>query len=153
MSDIPESLFRQLHGRAPTESDRRRLVAVRGALGLSEHDELWPVLMALDHYSQVSRHAESVVVKALEDFEDRLRRAGEDIPAAVAQSVSGAAGNSGRMPRQILLGVALAGILVGGLVGGMAGNALAWNRAAESGLCATAPERLSDGRVACFVRQ
>ena len=55
MTGFPEDLFTQIYRRAPTEDDRARLMAVKAALGLSSRDELWPVLMVLDHYDRAIR--------------------------------------------------------------------------------------------------
>lgn len=63
MSDtFPETLFEQLYRRAPTSADRRRLLDVKSALRLSEHDELWPLIMTLDHYSVIISTAENKIV-------------------------------------------------------------------------------------------
>jgi len=52
-NEIPLTLFQTLYNRAPTEADRQRLLAVKVGLGLSDRDELWPVIMVFDHYMLV----------------------------------------------------------------------------------------------------
>jgi uncharacterized protein YneF (UPF0154 family) len=49
--EIPETLFEIIYNRAPTDADRKRLRGVKTGLGLSDRDELWAIIMVLDHYA------------------------------------------------------------------------------------------------------
>ena len=72
MAEIPETLFAQIYGRATTAADRERLVRVKAGLGLAEQDELWPVLMVLDHYSATTTAARGEILKALANMPGTL---------------------------------------------------------------------------------
>jgi len=90
MSDtIPETLFEQLYRRALTAADRRRLLDVKSALRLSDHDELWPLIMTLDHYSVIISAAENKIIHV---FAEQLA----DIEAAVKASETAAIRNANR---------------------------------------------------------
>jgi hypothetical protein len=47
-----ETLFQQIYEREPTEEDRRRLLATQKAMGLSDDDPTWAMVIAFDYYSQ-----------------------------------------------------------------------------------------------------
>jgi hypothetical protein len=63
MPDFPEDLFEQIYRRAPTKADRARLIGVKAALGLSDRDELWPLIVVFDHYSQTVEHTRYALVE------------------------------------------------------------------------------------------
>ena len=96
MPDFPEDLFEQIYRRAPTKADRAHLIMVKAALGLSDRDELWPLLLVLDKYSQTFEYAGDYVVKEVSSefskFEQTLRKASAlaDTQArrAVAEAIS-----------------------------------------------------------------
>jgi hypothetical protein len=50
-----EDAFTKLVGRQPSEEQRERLYRVRDALGLSDNDAFWSIIMALDHYDSLFR--------------------------------------------------------------------------------------------------
>lgn len=52
MPKYPENLFAQIYERASTKAERARLMRIKAALGLSDRDEFWPLLLVLDHYLQ-----------------------------------------------------------------------------------------------------
>lgn len=88
MPEFPEELFSQLYRRAPTDVDRDRLLSVKASLGLSARDELWPLILALDHYTSTSQAARSATVKeakyVIEALKEIPQKAGP-IAAAEAQ--------------------------------------------------------------------
>ena len=47
-----ETLFQQIYDRQPSDEDRRRLLAAQKAMGLSDDDATWSMLIAFDFYSQ-----------------------------------------------------------------------------------------------------
>lgn len=73
MSEIPEDLFAQLYRRAPTDADRDRLISVKAALGLSTRDEMWPVIITLDHYAAANQAARSATIKEIKSVIDTLK--------------------------------------------------------------------------------
>lgn len=83
MSDtIPESLFEQLRNRTPTDDDRRRLLAVKASMGLSDRDEMWPVIITLDHYAAANQSARKVIVEALKELPDDMKQAMKNVEQA-----------------------------------------------------------------------
>ena len=76
MTDFPEDLFQQLYKRAPNDTDRDRLIAVKAGLGLSPRDEMWPVIMTLDHYAATNQSARNATIKEMRLVLDALK----DIP-------------------------------------------------------------------------
>ena len=87
MTDIPEDLFTLIYRRAPTEQDRARLLAVKAGLGLSPRDEMWPVMLVLDHYERTIRSGRTATLRDVERVLDALKsvpdRAG---PIATAEA-------------------------------------------------------------------
>ena len=65
MTELPDDLFQQLSRRAPTQADKDRLMGVKASLGLSARDELWPVIMTLDHYASANQSARSTMIKEM----------------------------------------------------------------------------------------
>lgn len=96
MPDFPEDLFEQIYRRAPTKADCAHLIRVKAALGLSDRDELWPLLLVLDKYSQTFEYAGDYVVKEvsskLNKFEQTLGKsaalADTQARRAVAEAIS-----------------------------------------------------------------
>lgn len=99
MTDIPDDLFQQVYNRAPTDSDRNRLLGVKATLGLSSRDELWPLIITLDHYSMVQQTARIKIQKqaetVLEAIKDVPKQAGPvaeiEAQRAVAKMIDSAA--------------------------------------------------------------
>jgi hypothetical protein len=96
MPKFPEDLFEQIYRRAPTKADRARLIGVKAALGLSDRDELWPLILVFDHYCQTVEHARYALVydirNAIVKHANILKQAGAltDTQArrAVAEAIS-----------------------------------------------------------------
>jgi hypothetical protein len=171
MTDLPATLFEQVYGRAATAADRERLVRVKAGLGLSEQDELWPVLMVLDHYSATTTAARADILTALAtlpgnlnaSMRDMEKAAGRRAEAAVAQAVAAGVENLSRIVVERTLTTAenmsarqkiVAGI-VGGLIAmlfmvfGGAGTYLYMS--SEVGICAEPPGIAKNGRWVCYV--
>lgn len=69
-----ESLFQAIYNRAPDDNDRRRLLAAQKAMGLSDNDEMWPVIITLDHYSCQIMANGNRNVKTLDEHFKRMQR-------------------------------------------------------------------------------
>jgi hypothetical protein len=72
---FPESLFDVIHGRAPSASERMRLLRVKTALGLGDNDEIWPVFLTLDTYAVAMAHARDDILTAVKGMPDRITAA------------------------------------------------------------------------------
>lgn len=83
--EFPLDLFERVYRRAPSDTDRNRLLNVKLGLGLSDRDELWPVIMTLDHYTKVNNSARIEIVKAVEGLPDQLKAAVVGTQAAAAE--------------------------------------------------------------------
>ena len=173
MAEIPETLFQQLYGRAMTAADRERLVRIKAGLGLSEQDELWPVLMVLDHYSATTTAARGEILKALANmpstFDASMQAmeasAGRRAEAAVAQSVTDGVEKLSRLVvertlktaeditarQKISAGLAGALLALGFMAVGGSGTYL--YLAGHVGICAEPPGTSSTGRSACYVEE
>jgi hypothetical protein len=87
MTDFPEDLFSQLYKRTPGEADRERLTSVKAALGLSSRDEMWPVIMVLDHYNRTISAGRSATVKEVKELLQSLKAVSESAgPIAEAEA-------------------------------------------------------------------
>lgn len=87
MTDFPDDLFQQLYRRAPNDADRDRLIAVKAGLGLSPRDEMWPVIMTLDHYAAANQSARNATVKEIHVILDVLKEIPEKAgPIASAEA-------------------------------------------------------------------
>jgi hypothetical protein len=171
MPDVPKTLFQQIYGRAMTQADRDRLLRVKGGLGLSERDELWPILMALDEYSATTSAARAEIVQLLTSLPITMqatlseveKSAGRRAETAVARVVEQAVENLSRTvvnrtqataehisARQKII-AALAGAvlaLIFALAGG-AGTYLFLDQ--QIGLCTEGPFNVFGGRTGCYV--
>ena len=168
---LPQALFRQIYRRSADDADRERLLGVKAALGLSDHDELWPVLMALDHYSATTRAARRDILAALKAVPENVQHiiaqaekaAHRGAEIAVAASIERGADRIARIvvshsartietisTRQKIIAASIAGLLALVFVG--IGAALAWLYLhGQVGVCGEAPVRLEGGHVVCFV--
>lgn len=171
MSDaIPETLFEQLYRRDLTAADRRRLLDVKSALRLSDHDELWPLIMTLDHYSVIICAAEKKIIKVFAE-----QRA--DVEAAVKASELAATRNANRAvagavvhgvellcsmvakrsettadrtsKRQLITAATIGG-LVALLIFGLGAAGAYYFIDSIFGICTGDTFMLSDGRSGCF---
>lgn len=82
--EFPETLFELIYRRAPSDSDRARLRDVRAGLGLSDRDEIWPVLMTLDHYALANAAARREIVRAVDSLPGQVTAAVAGVEKAVA---------------------------------------------------------------------
>lgn len=172
MTDIPEDLFTQIYRRAPTEQDRSRLLAVKAGLGLSPRDEMWPVMLVLDHYERTIRSGRTATLRDVERVLNELKaipeRAGP-IASAEAQkaiariienasdqiardSVQKSTTTADRISRRQFIVAAIVGALIAVCLAGAA----AWGMyllLEARGLCAEPPFLTGDGRVGCFIQR
>jgi hypothetical protein len=76
MSDaFPESLFELIYNRAPSDADRKRLLGTKAVLRLSDDDEIWPVLLTLDHYTGKIASGRRDILQAVDGMHDRVAAA------------------------------------------------------------------------------
>ena len=172
MTGFPEDLFTQIYRRAPTEDDRARLMAVKAALGLSSRDELWPVLMVLDHYDRAIRSGRIATLREVDRVLDALKsvpdRAGPIAAAeaqkAIAQLIERASDQIARDAARKTMTTAdrisrsqfIIAAVVGALLAVCLAGAAAWGMylfLEARGLCAEPPGRARDGSIVCFVQQ
>lgn len=173
MSDIPASRFQELYERAMTTADRNRLIRVKAALRLSENDELWPIIMTLDHYSATTAAARVEILKALATLPETLnaslalleQAAGRKADAAIARAVetgidklfrvvvtrsqTTADNVSGRQK--------ITAAIIGGLLAlvfmGVGGAGAYFYVDSQIGICVDPAGMTPVGRLACFVER
>lgn len=167
---IPDTLFEQIYSRAPTGADRARLLRVKAALGLSDRDELWPVILTLDHYTAANQQARQETIKA-------LRALPEQVKATIAEAETAAAGKADQAvaravekgadqltqivvkrsetttdrisKRQFITAATIGGLIALICLGaGAAGGYLA---ASRGGVCTDKFFATSAGRIGCFI--
>lgn len=171
MADIPATLFQQLYGRAATTADRDRLIRIKAGLGLSAQDELWPVLMVLDHYSSTTTAARADTLKALASLpvtldaslRDLEKKAGRRAEAALAQTVTAAVETLSRVVVERTLktaeDISARQKIVAGIVGALlalvsavaGGTGTYLYLAHRVGICAEPPGIANSGRSVCYV--
>ncbi|QCO58088.1 hypothetical protein EOK75_20185 (plasmid) [Pseudorhodobacter turbinis] len=168
---IPETLFEQIYRRAPTDADRARLTGIKAALGLSERDELWPVILTFDHYSWTMERGRREMLKALETLPALTQAAVHGVEKeariksdyAVAQIVEKSAeristqmvkhnqttADTQSTKRTLILGITT---LVLALVFMGLGAVIAWFYIElHIGMCSGPKGLASDGLAACYV--
>jgi hypothetical protein len=59
-----ESAFAKVIGREPSEKEREHLYRVRDALGLSENDAFWYIVITLEHYDALYREYPRIIEDA-----------------------------------------------------------------------------------------
>ncbi|WP_375700291.1 hypothetical protein [Pseudophaeobacter sp. TrK17] len=172
MTDIPEDLFTLIYRRAPTEQDRARLLAVKAGLGLSPRDEMWPVMLVLDHYERTIRSGRTATLRDVERVLDALKsvpdRAGPIATAeaqkAIARIIENASDQIARDSVQKSTTTAdrisrrqfIVAAIVGALIAVCLAGAAAWGMyllLEARGLCAEPPFLTGDGRVGCFIQR
>lgn len=172
MTDLPEDLFTQIYRRAPTEQDRARLLAVKAGLGLSPRDEMWPVMLVLDHYERTIRSGRTATLRDVERVLDALKsvpdRAGPIATAeaqkAIARIIENASDQIARDSVQKSTTTAdrisrrqfIVAAIVGALIAVCLAGAAAWGMyllLEARGLCAEPPFLTGDGRVGCFIQR
>lgn len=132
MDDFPKDLFQQLYLRSPNDADRNRLVAIKSNLGLSSHDEMWALIMTLDHYAAINQAARNIMIKEINVVLDQIKKIPEragpvalaEAHKAIAQTVDGAAERisqltvkksetlAGRISKRQLMTAAIIGALI-----------------------------------------
>lgn len=172
MTGFPEALFTQIYRRAPTDEDRARLLAVKAGLGLSPRDELWPVILVLDHYDRSIRSGRVASLRDAERVLDALNavpnRAGPIASAeaqkAIAQLIDQASDKIARASAQKSITTAdrisrrqlIVAALVGALGAACLAVAGAWGMYVvleARGLCAEPPGPTREGPIACIVQR
>jgi hypothetical protein len=172
MTDFPEDLFSQLYRRAPSEKDRERLIAVKASLGLSPRDEMWPIIMTLDHYAaanQAARHATVKEVRAILDEIKAIPDAAGPIAEKEAQriisgmidvaadkiakvAVKKTESRADTISKRQLITATIAGALTACAVAAL-GAAATYLILDARGICAEPPGLSSSGDVVCFVER
>ena len=172
MTAFPEDLFTQLYRRAPTDDDRARLLAVKAGLGLSSRDELWPIMLALDHNERTIRAGRAAIMRdvdrVLGDLKSIPDRAGPIANAeahkAIARLIEQASDKIAKASAQKSITTAdrisrrqfIAAAVVGALIAVCLAGAAAWGMyliLEARGLCAEPPGRARDGSIVCFVQR
>lgn len=173
MNDHPEELFYYLYKRAPSQADLDRLIAVKSLLGLSTRDELWPLILTLDHYSQTHIRARAQLVKEVNAeitrFEkimaqsDRVaqikaQKAVETMIDKSAAQIAEAAIKKATIPSALLAKQKLtSGIFIGALLGVLfigIGAGLMYFWLLNQGICDGPPNlQTSDGTIGCVVQR
>jgi len=175
MADTLPTLFQQLYGRAMTRADRDRLIRVKARLRLSERDELWPVIMTLDHYSATTTAARVEILDALEALPKPLnaslapfeRAAGQMADASIARAVEQGIDKLSRIVvtrtqttadnvsgRQKISAAIIGGLLALVFMGlGMGGGGMGayFYLHSQVGICAEYPQMRHAGREICYV--
>ena len=170
MTDFPEDLFSQLYKRTPGDADRERLMSVKGALGLSSRDEMWPVIMTLDHYAATNQSARNATIKEMRLVVDVLKdipeRAGpiasaeaqKAITKLIAQASDKIAQASAeksittadRISKRQFIVASVAGGLIATTVA-VAGAIAMYLVLDARGICAEEPAAARDGSLVCYV--
>lgn len=170
MTDFPDDLFQQLYKRAPSDADRDRLIAVKAGLGLSPRDEMWPVIMTLDHYAATNQSARTATVKEIRVILDALKdipeKAGPIANAAAQKAIADLIKEASEKiakqsaersvttaerisQRQWFLAMIAGGILATALA--IAGATAMYFVLDARGICAEAPFPTRDGDIGCIV--
>ena len=171
-TDIPENLFEQIYRRTPNDADRARLLGIKAGLGLSDRDELWPLILTLDHYSATTAAARDRILQMLKAMPDHVSQAVKDVEKhsaakvenAVAQAVATGADQISRLvvkrsiatadsltKKQKTFAQIMGGLLAIGFIG--IGAVLAWVYIeARVGMCSEPPQVNKDGSLACYVK-
>ncbi len=172
MTGFPQDLFTQIYRRAPTDDDRARLLGVKAALGLSPRDELWPVILVLDHYDRAIRSGRAAtlrdVQRVLDDLKSVPDRAGPIASAeaqkAIARIIEEASDRIARAAAQKSITTTdrisrrqfITAAVVGALIALCLAGAAAWATylvLGARGLCAERPVRTQAGFLVCYVQQ
>lgn len=168
--NIPETLFEQLNRRCLTAADRRRLLDVKSALRLSDHDELWPLIMTLDRYTVISSNAQNKILTALADMPAKVetavkasehaatRNANHAVARAVEHGVellcsivlTRSETTADRISKKRLVTAATIGGLVALLIFGLGATGAYQVIDSVFGICTGDTFELSDGRSGCF---
>lgn len=168
---VPETLFAQIYNRAPNETDRARLIGVKAGLGLSERDELWPIILTLDHYSRTTDFGRRQMLEAAKAIPEQARvavlgvetQARAKAETAIAQAVEEAVQKIAKQLAESSQAAAdklsakrkIFARLIGGglaLVFMVLGAGMAWLYIGlQVGMCSEPPKAVKVGGLACFV--
>ena len=172
MTAFPEDLFTQIYRRALTAEDRTRLLAIKAGLGLSPRDEMWPVILVLDHYDTSIRAGRSATVKEINSLVDNLKSISEkagpiadaEARKAIANLIEEASDKiakasatksmttADRISKQKLIVSAITGATIATLLAS-AGAATMYLLLDARGICAEAPVETRSGALACIVER
>lgn len=170
MTDFPDNLFQQLYKRAPNDTDRDRLIAVKAGLGLSPRDEMWPVIMTLDHYAVTNQSARNAAIKemrlVLDALKDIPEKAGPIASAEAQKAIAKLIGQASdkiaqasaeksittadRISKRRFIIAAIAGALVASAIA-MAAAVAMYLVLNARGICAEEPAAARDGSLVCYV--
>lgn len=173
---FPEVTFEQIYKRSPTREDRERLLSVKAALGLSNRDELWPLIITLDHYSSTTEAARQDIISELNAFPGLVQSAINNAAKGAASAASKSASvqveaiiergadrlsslvlkrsetTAQNISRRSLIISMIAGACIAALLVA-AGAAGAFYLIDElAGICSHAPRAAQDGSMVCYVR-
>lgn len=88
MADVlPLTLFEQIYRRAPSDADRNRLLNVKSAMGLSNNDELWPLIMTLDHYTVANMSGRREILKAVDGLPEKVKSTISGVEASASAKI------------------------------------------------------------------
>lgn len=169
--DLPEDLFTFFYKRAFSDADRDRLKTIKAGLGLSGRDELWPLIITLDHYTRTNitardeqRQETRRVLAALKAIpEDAGPIAHAQAAKAVEKAVDRAATEIARVSvsrsQQRADRISKRQFIVAGIVGAVVATAFAGLGAVAMwaylksgvGICMQPPGPTADGGFACYV--
>lgn len=173
MTDHPENSFHYLYKRAPSQADMDRLMSVKALLGLSDHDELWPFILTMDHYSQIHVRARVQMVKEVNAgvtrFEKIMAQSGHraeiEAQKAVANMIDKSATRIAeaavqkatipsalRAQQKLTSGIFIGGVLA--LIFTTIGAGLMYFWLFTQGICEDSAKRLNgDIRLTCVVQR
>lgn len=171
---FPESTFQLIYRRAPLEHDRIRLLGVKSALGLSDNDEMWPLLLTLDQYSASFNQGRHDILVAVDGMQAKITAAVGKVDQSLEakanlvmagvvdkgverllRTVQQTADTADRISKKQFMTaaglgavVALLCLVVGGAVGYIISNQVTANR---SDICTSASFITSDKRLGCYL--
>lgn len=162
MSDrkwFSQRYFERLYGRKPNAADRARLLSLKNDLGLSDTDELWPLLMTLDFYAEPVERLGTVVPKLLDEFREyrsaenkKTDRVGNlsvtDLRRLLEEAQFGLVSEMRAKKKRSRLLQVTASMIFGVFIGAFAAYLYVVHNV---GLCAEPPHLLKNGASACFV--
>ncbi|NVO29365.1 hypothetical protein HJ526_18240 [Donghicola sp. C2-DW-16] len=172
MSDVPENLFEFLYRRMPTEEEKDRLLRIKEALGLSNRDEFWPLILVLEYYTRIFVAARFYLIKEVREEIQKLKQtlqksgalAETQARAAVARAIDESAEQIAKRAgdaveqradllskRAWMRGAMLGGALGVGLM--VIGAAATYGVVALHGICdGSKRHRDTQGATVCYVK-
>jgi hypothetical protein len=138
-----DDAFAKVIGRQPSQAERERLYRVREALGLSDNDAFWYIVMILEHYDSLYRDYPRLIGRQAEEVLESARRA-----FAVAAEAESAKAQRMLSERVAETSVAIARKLTEKPVGLHRVTAMIAVAAVFGGMCLTAGVELGGGKPA-----